>query len=140
MFIFTHMTKKILFVCLGIGSLFFLSCKKNPVSKDAFQFRKGTFEIPEGNGYSKTILIRKDSLQIEIYEDRTDTLQIEWQNNFKYTLKMLHPKTTLDKSSIHVKITNVEKNRYDFVAKIGYSNFEQKGTVYKHSNQEPLKK
>jgi hypothetical protein len=55
-------------------------------------------------------------------------------------LKMLHPKTTLDKSSIHVKITNIEKNRYDFVAKIGYSNFEQKGTVYKRSNQEALKK
>lgn len=68
-----------------------ISCKNYKLNPD--RFKTGTFEIPEGKGYEKTIIIRLDSIQIEKYEDRIDTLSIIWKNNFNYTLKMLHPKT-----------------------------------------------
>ena len=55
------------------------------------------------------MIIRTDSLQIEKYEDRIDTLTITWKNNFNYTLKMMHPKTALDEDPIYVKITNLKK-------------------------------
>ncbi len=106
-----------------------LSCKNDELNAD--RFKTGTFEIPEGKGYKKTIIIRQDSLQIEKYEDRTDSLSIFWKNNFNYTLKMLHPKTAIDEEPIHVKITSLKKDSYNFEAVIGHSNYVQKGTIFK---------
>ncbi|WP_420553421.1 hypothetical protein [Tenacibaculum aiptasiae] len=123
-----------------------LSC--SPEKKgDPTRFKYGTFEIPAGEGYGKTIIVRKDSLQIEEYtkkvsistdslttvkeEKHIDTLYIKWKNNFAYNLKMKNPKTDLDKDPIFVQITKVTDSSYSFTARIGYSNFKQKGTVYK---------
>lgn len=122
--------KKIVFF---IGAFIILiSCKNENLNSE--RFKTGTFEIPAGKGYEKTIVIRKDSLQIEKYQDRIDTLSISWKNNFNYTLQMVHPKTAIDVDPIHVKITNIEKNSYDFEAVIGHSNFIQKGTIIKISD------
>jgi len=115
-----------------ILSISVLSCKNDELNPE--RFKTGTFEIPKGKGYEKTVIIRQDSLQIEKYEDRIDSLSIIWKNNFNYTLKMLHPKTAIDEDPIYVKITNLNKDSYDFEAVIGHSNFIQKGTIYKKSN------
>ncbi|WP_237275710.1 hypothetical protein [Tenacibaculum ovolyticum] len=114
---------------------------------DPLRFKYGTFEIPAGNGYGKTTIIRKDSLQIETYTKKvsisidslvsekeikhTDTLFIKWKNNFAYSLRMKSPKTDLDKDPIFVQITKVTDSSFSFTARIGYSNFTNPGTVYK---------
>lgn len=124
-----------------------LSSCKSEFKGNPDRFKKGVFEIPAGNGYSKTIITRKDSLQIEEYskltsistdsstyekeEKRIDTLFIKWKNNFFYTLRMKNPKTELDKDPIFVQITKVTDSSFSFSAKIGYSNFKQDGIVYK---------
>ena len=126
--------------------LLLLACNQGKTI-DASRFKMGTFEIPAGKGYSKTVLTRIDSLQIEEYTKysqittdsgvfqketkRIDTLYITWKNNFFYTLKMKSPKNDLDQDPIFVQITKVADSSYDFSAKIGYSEFKQKGTVYK---------
>ena len=46
---------------------------------------------------------------------------------------MLHPKSAIDEDPIHVKITNVKKDSYEFEAVIGHSNFVQKGEIIKKS-------
>jgi hypothetical protein len=125
--------------------LLLLSCNSDN-NNDAERFKLGIFEIPAGKGYSKTTVKRIDSLQIEEYIKYTeistdsgvfkkenkviDTLYIKWKNNFFYTLKMKSPKTELDKDPIFVQINKITKNSYDFTAKIGFSEFKQKGTVY----------
>ncbi len=101
---------------------------------DAERFKSGIFEIPASQGYEKTIIIRQDSIQIEKYEDRIDTLSIAWKNNFNYTLKMLHPKTAIDEDPIHIKITDIKENSYKFEAVIGHSNYVQKGEITKTHN------
>ena len=124
----------------------FSSCKTD-FKGNSDRFKEGVFEIPAGEGYSKTIIIRKDSLQIEEYEKiteitnengisqkrekRIDTLYITWKNNFFYTLKMKSPKTELDKDPIFVQITEVKDSSYNFTAKIGYSDYKNNGTFYK---------
>lgn len=111
------------------------------------RFKKGVFEIPAGEGYSKTIITRKDSIQIEEYEKivassigssagekrskHLDTLYIKWKNNFFYSLKMKSPKKELDKDPIYVQITEITDNSYKFKAKIGFSKFATDGTIYK---------
>ena len=122
--------KKFLFLIIILGN--FVSCKNEPV--DADRFKVGVFEIPEGKGYSKTIITRIDSLQIEQYENKIDTLIIEWKNNFNYTLKMVRPKNAIDKELIHVKITSVKDNSYEFESVIGRSNFVSKGELIKISD------
>jgi len=133
----------VLFLC---GLLFLLSCSSNK-DNDASRFKTGVFEIPAGKGYSKTIVTRIDSLQIEEYTKFTeistdsgvfkkestiiDTLFIKWKNNFFYTLKMKSPKTDLDKDPIFVQINKITENSYDFTAKIGFSEFKQKGSFFK---------
>lgn len=124
----------------------FYSCKSE-IEDNSDQFKQGVFEIPAGDGYGKTIITRKDSLQIEEYEkivsvsnDSTsgekrikhiDTLYIKWKNNFFYTLRMKSPKKELDKDPIFVQITKLKENSYDFSAKIGYSKYKTDGTIYK---------
>lgn len=122
--------KKIAFILVVFTLI--ISCKEEPLNPD--RFKSGTFEIPAGKGYEKTIIIRQDSLQIEKYQDRIDTLSIAWKNNFNYTLKMIHPKTAIDEDPIHIKITSIEKDSYEFEAVIGHSNFVQKGKITKISN------
>lgn len=119
--------KKILVAIVLISLI--ISCKGDDL--DADRFKVGTFEIPEGKGYEKTIITRVDSIQIETYQNRVDTLSITWKNNFNYTLKMLHPRTAIDEDPIHVKITSIQKDSYEFEAVIGHSNFKQKGVLIK---------
>ena len=132
----------ILFFCAS-----FLACKEVPIVDNNNQFKSGVFEIPAGKNYGKTVITRVDSLQIEEYTEtveistdstiskRTkqhiDTLYIKWKNNFSYSLRMKNPKTTLDKDLIFVTITKVTDSSFSFTARIGYSKFKQKGTVYK---------
>jgi len=123
-----------------------VSCKSE-LKDNSNRFKEGVFEIPAGEGYSKTIITRKDSLQIEEYEKivsisndsisgvkrikHVDTLYIKWKNNFFYSLKMKSPKKELDKDPIYVQITKITDSSYSFTAKIGFSKFKQNGTVYK---------
>jgi hypothetical protein len=123
-----------------------VSCNTE-IKDNSNRFKEGVFEIPAGEGYSKTIITRKDSLQIEEYEkivsisnDSTsgvkrikhiDTLYIKWKNNFFYSLKMKSPKKQLDKDAIYVQITKVTDSSYSFKAKIGFSKFATDGTIYK---------
>jgi len=138
--------KKFLFAIWWSLLVVTLACKTE-IQNNATRFRSGVFEIPEGKGYSKTIITRIDSLQIEEYTKftdiftdsgvlrkevkRVDTLFIEWKNNFFYSLKMKSPKNDLDSDPIFVQITNIKDTSYDFSARIGFSEFKQKGTVYK---------
>lgn len=133
-------------ILILIAFLFILiSCTSE--KPDADRFKQGVFEIPAGKGYSKTIITRKDSLQIEEYEKvvsisndsiveekrikRIDTLYIKWKSNFFYSLKMKSPKKQLDKDAIYVQITKVTDSSYDFSAKVGFSNFKTDGTLFK---------
>ena len=141
------MTKSNIIFLLALCTISFIISCKTETKGDPTRFKHGIFEIPAGDNYGKTVMIRKDSLQIESYTKKTsisndslttekeethiDTLYIKWKNNFAYTLRMKNPKTDLDKDPIFVQITNVTDTSYNFTARIGYSNFKQKGTVYK---------
>ncbi len=131
----------------AIVCILFVLVSCNLSTKDSSErFKYGTFEYSPGKGYKKTIIIRKDSLQIEyntktvtISTDSTvvekeiqtiDTVFIKWKNNFSYNLRIKNPKTDLEKELINVQITKVRDSSYDFKLKRGYSKFTSKGTLY----------
>ena len=122
-----------------------VSCKPE-TEENADRFKQGVFEIPATDDFGITTITRVDDLQIESYSKKTsifkdgktiikeekhiDTLYIKWKNNFAYTLRMKNPKTDLDKDPIFVQINKVTDDSYDYTAKIGYSKFKQKGTIF----------
>ena len=75
--------------------------------------------------------IRNDSIQIETYNNKKDTFNIEWISNFEYVLLKKNPKTLLDSTPFHVKIIAVKKKSYQFKAYYKGSDFKQKGIAYK---------
>ena len=143
----TIRTRKACNTLLIVATILVLASSCTSEKGDPKRFRTGVFEIPAGEGYSKTTITRIDSIQIEEYEkiisvsnDSTsgekrvqhiDTLYIKWKNNFFYSLKMKSPKKQLDKDAIYVQITRITDNSYEFSAKIGFSKFLTDGTIYK---------
>ena len=124
----------------------FTLCKPE-IEGNPNRFKTGTFEVPAVNGISKSLILRKDSIQIEKYtkftevstdsgvfllkERKIDTFYIRWKNNFFYTARMKSPRTEIDKEPMFYQITKISENSYNFSMRIGYSEFRQTGTVIK---------
>jgi hypothetical protein len=93
--------------------------------------KQGTFKTVLDDSELSSTAVRKDSIQIESFNNKLDTFKIIWKNDFEYVLTKTHPKTLLDSTPFHVKIIEVKQNSYSFVASYKGSNFKQKGTAVK---------
>lgn len=106
------------------------SCQKNPQT-NIKSFRIGEFKTVLEDDKTTSFASRNDSLQIETFNNEKDTFKIEWINDFEYILLKKNPKTMLDSTPFHVKITAIKNNSYDFKAYYKGSKFKQKGTAFK---------
>ncbi len=79
-------------------------------------FKVGTFkyEALVNNKLEKTLFIRNDSLQIEIYKGKTDTSKIRWVNDCEFILTPVNPESILDQYQLHMKILSTTENTYQF--------------------------
>lgn len=96
-------------------------------------FKTGKFKFEfEVNGVKKTTFFeRKDSIEIETFEDKTDTSSIRWVNDCEYILQKTHPKNMEEKKAIQIKILTSSKNSYTFEFGMLGSDEKQRGTVLK---------
>ncbi len=106
-----------------------ISCKEN--TGDINQFKTGTFKTFLDDTDITSVAIRNDSIQIETYNNHIDSFAVEWKSNFEYVLLKINPKTALDSTPFHVKITGFKNNSYTFKASYKGSNFKQKGRAAK---------
>lgn len=84
--------------------------------RNCTDFKVGTYKyeaLVNGN-LEKTIFIRNDSLQIEIYQGKTDTSKIRWVNDCEFILTPVNPESILDKYQLHMKILSTTENTYQF--------------------------
>lgn len=107
-----------------------VSCFENSKG-NVDDFKHGSFKTVLEDGEDVSFAIRKDSMQIESYKQVKDTFYINWIDQFEYVLLKKNPKTQLDSTPFHVKITSIKKDSYTFNAYYKGSNFKQKGTAYK---------
>lgn len=107
-----------------------LSCS-NGKSLDVKELRTGTFETHLDDSDEVSTAVRTNEIQIETYNNKKDTFNIEWKSNFEYILRKVNPKKGLDSTPFHVKITGIKGNKYTFKAYYKGSNFKQKGTAIK---------
>lgn len=95
------------------------------------ELKYGSFETTLEDKETISYAIRNDSIQIEDFNGIKDTFNIKWIDQFEYVLVKKNPKTMLDSTPFHVKITGIKNNTYTFNAYYKGSNFKQKGTAVK---------
>ena len=122
--------RKFIFLVILIS----LSSCMNSKKIDVESFKIGKFKTVLDANEDVSFAVRNDSIQIETHDSKEYEYSINWVNNFEYVLKKINPKTTLDNTPFHVKITGIKENSYTFVANYKGSNFKQKGTVIKISD------
>jgi hypothetical protein len=98
-------------------------------------FKTGKFKFEyEVDGVKKTTVFeRKDTIEIETFEGKTDTSSIRWVNDCEYILQKIHPKNRAEKNAINMKILTTSKNSYTFEFGIVGSDQKQRGMVEKIS-------
>lgn len=123
--------KKIIFL---LPLLFLMSCYD--VERNCKDFKTGKFKFEyEVDGVKKTTVFeRKDSIEIETFEGKTDTSSIRWVNDCEYILQKIHPKNMEEKKAITMKILTTSKKSYTFEFGIVGSDQKQRGTVQKISD------
>jgi len=120
--------KKIIFL---LPLLLLMSCYD--AKRNCKDFKTGKFKFDyEVDGVKKTTVFeRKDSIEIETFEGKTDTSSIRWVSDCEYILQKIHPKNMAEKNAIAIKILTTSKNSYTFEFGMVGSDVKQRGTVFK---------
>jgi len=101
--------------------------------RDCEKFKTGTFEFQSYlNGELVTSkFIRNDSIEIDMFQGKTDTSSIRWVNNCEYIITNLHPKNMAEKKPLSIKILTTKGDTYTFeYGQVGEPE-KQRGTVTK---------
>ncbi|MBK0368877.1 DNA topoisomerase IV [Flavobacterium agrisoli] len=106
-----------------------ISCYQTEHNCKDFKTGKFKFEYQVDGVTKTTIFERKDSIEIETFEGKTDTASIRWVSDCEYVLQKLHPKNKAEEKAISMKILTTQKDSYTFEFGLVGSDQKQKGTV-----------
>ena len=97
------------------------------------KFRVGTFEFQTLlNGELATSTFkRNDSIEIDYFQQKSDTSSIRWINDCECILKNLNPKKRSEEKPLHMKILTTDKDNYTFEYGLVGSSKKEKGTAKK---------
>lgn len=113
-----------LLICLILASCY-------APERDCKAFKTGTFEFESFlNGELVTSrFIRNDSIEIDIFQGKSDTASVRWVNDCEYILTNLNPKNMAEEKPLQIRIITTEKNSYTFEYSLVGSPEKQRGTV-----------
>ena len=96
-------------------------------------FKNGKFKFEyEVDGVKKTTFFeRKDNIEIETFEGKTDTSTVRWVSDCEYVLQKKHPKNMAEEKAISMKILTTSKDSYTFEFGMVGSEEKQRGKVIK---------
>jgi hypothetical protein len=96
-------------------------------------FKTGKFKFEfEVDGVKKTTVFeRKENIEIETFDGKTDTSTVRWVSDCEYILQKKHPKNMAEEKAISMKILTTKKDSYTFEFGMVGSDQKQRGTVYK---------
>ncbi|MBV7268166.1 hypothetical protein [Winogradskyella luteola] len=109
------------------------------VERNCSEFKTGKFKFNYTiDGIEKTgRFIRTETLNIDYYENTTDTSSVRWINDCEFILKKLNPKTNAEKEAIHMKIlstTGASSYTFEYKLAVDKPNLPQrieKGVAHK---------
>ena len=94
--------------------IFFLFTSCSIPEKNCQKFKTGDYEFKtmiDGKEYVSNFK-RSDSIEIESFQDITDTSSVRWVSDCEFILKNINPKKS--KTSISMKILSTKENSYVF--------------------------
>ncbi|MEO7976366.1 DNA topoisomerase IV [Flavobacterium sp.] len=120
--------KKIL---LLLPLLLLMSCYD--AERNCKDFKNGKFKFEyQVDGVKKTTVFeRRDNIEIETYEGKTDTSTVRWVSDCEYVLQKKHPKNMAEEKAISMKILTTSKDSYTFEFGMVGSEEKQRGKVVK---------
>lgn len=115
-----------------IGLLFCLSgCYQ--AERNCSDYKTGTFISKitiDGIEYNSTFK-RFDRLQIETFENKTDSANVRWINDCEMIFRTINPKNMAERKDVHLKILSTTDSSYTFeYSYVGKTN-KQKGNAIK---------
>ncbi|TBN06498.1 DNA topoisomerase IV [Hyunsoonleella flava] len=121
------MKKILLFCTLSL----IVSCYQT--ERNCNDFRTGKFysESVVNDVVYKSRFIRTEQLQIETYDNHTDSSEIRWINDCEVIFRTINPKNMAEQKDIHLKILQTTDSSYTFEYSYVGEVKKAKGTVYK---------
>ena len=119
-------------ICVSLCVLLLITSCYSPES-NCQEFKTGTFsyEALVGTEVLTTVFVRTDTLEIDYFQNKSDTSSIRWINDCEYIVQKINPKNRAEKKAIHMKILTTQNNTYLFEYNIVGDSQKQKGTAKK---------
>ena len=97
--------------------------------RDCTAYRTGNFQsiiTIDGVEYISEFS-RTDSLQVEVFEGKTDSSTVRWINPCEVVFRTVNPKNRIEKKDIHLKILSTTDSSYVFEYNYVGESLKQKG-------------
>lgn len=118
---------------LPIYLLLFLLSGCYQVDRDCSSYKNGTFvsTVTIADVEYVSTFNRFDTLQIETFENKTDSSSVRWINDCEMIFRTINPKNMAERKDVHLKILSTTDTSYTFeYSYVGKSN-KQKGIAIK---------
>jgi hypothetical protein len=101
--------------------------------RNCTQFKEGKFSFTSTvNGeVLTTTFIRKNDIEIDYFQGKSDTSSVRWINDCEYIVKKLNPKNMAEEKSVHMKILSTTDDSYTFEYNIVGNKKKSRGTATK---------
>ncbi len=101
--------------------------------RNCTQFKEGEFSFTSlVNGEElTTTFIRKNDIEIDYFQGKSDTSSVRWINDCEYIVKKLNPKNMAEEKSVHMKILSTTDDTYTFEYNIVGNKKKSRGTATK---------
>ena len=119
------------FIILLLLSL--VSCMPTKTECDCDKFKTGKFIFFKEINRKKvtSIFERTKTLQIETFQNKTDSATVRWINDCEYILQKINPKNNTEKKAISMKIIATKEKTYTFEYSFVGDSKKQQGIVTK---------
>tara|TARA_R110002051_G_scaffold90726_3_gene159770 strand:+ start:2263 stop:2676 length:414 start_codon:yes stop_codon:yes gene_type:complete len=126
---FVAMIKNSFYILLLV--LLCVSCYQP--ERNCGQFKEGEFSFTSlVNGEElTTTFIRKDGIEIDYFQGKSDTSSVRWINDCEYIVKKINPKNMAEEKSVHMKILSTTDDTYTFEYNIVGDKKKSRGTATK---------
>ena len=114
-----------------LALILFTSCYQT--ARNCKDYKTGEFfseVIIDGVLYKSTFK-RNDTLQVEVYNKKTDSSNLRWINDCEVIFKTINPKNMAERKDIHLKILTTTDSSYTYEYSYVGESIKQKGVAYK---------
>ena len=102
-------------------------------SRNCNDYKTGDFysEVNINGELFKSTFKRTKDLQIEVYNNHTDSAKVRWVNDCEVIFKTINPKNMAEQKDIHLKILTTTDSSYTYEYSYVGETKKQKGIAYK---------